>query len=493
MRFAITGIAHESNSFAPEMTGLNRFRVSDPDEVVRLYQSAAATITGYFRACEAAGVQAVPLSHARSGASGTVTAEAYTTLLDNMVAELEANGPFDGVLLALHGAMVAEGQVDADGEILRRVRELVGPDVPVVASLDMHANVSKGMVEHSTALTIYRTNPHVDPEPRAREAAEIAIAVARGEVKPTSALRQIPAAINILVQYTDMDPMKALVTELEKVLEQPGVLTASLAEGYPWGDVEAMGMAVLVVTDDDQALADQLADELAAKVWARREEFDAEGVPMDEAVRRAMEAPQQPVLLLDVGDNVGGGSPGDSVALLHEVLRQGATDVYAAVASPSGVAACIAAGVGAEVDVEVGAATDPAIGPPLRLQGTVRVISDGTYEDPKPTHGGRRFFDMGTAAVVDLGNNVKVLLTSNVIGSSTPVQLTSVGLDPMSFKAIIAKGVNSPLAGYMPIVAEWMWVDTPGCTAASFKNLPFTSRRSPMFPFETDFDYAGGQ
>jgi len=486
MRFAITGIMHESNSFAPEPTDLDAFSVIGPEEMVRQHADAASSITGYLQACKAADVEAVPLSHARATPAGPVTASTFATLLDQMLADIEANGPFDGVLLALHGAQVAEGQDDADGEILRRVRELVGPDVPIVASLDMHANVSKGMVEHSTALVVWRTNPHVDPAPRSREAAEIAIAVARGEVTPVSALRQIPVALNILQQYTDDEPMVSLVAELEKVVEQPGVLSASLAEGYPWADVEAMGMAVLVITDGDEDLANRLADELTAKVWARRDEFDADGVPIDEAVTRAMQAPERPVLLLDVGDNIGGGSPGDSVAILNEVLRQGATDVVASVYAPAAVEACIAAGVGATVDLEVGAATDPSIGPPAKLHGVVRVIGDGTFEDPNPTHGGRRYFDLGPTVVVDLGNNVKVLLTSTAASSHSPVQLTSLGLDPMSFKAIIAKGVNSPLAGYSPIIADRMFVDTPGCTAASLSGLTYTRRRRPMLPFEPE-------
>lgn len=486
MRFAITGIMHESNSFAPEPTSLQAFDVTGPKDMIRLNADAASSITGYLQACEAAGVEAVPLSHAKATPAGPVTADAFATLLNDMLAQLEANGPFDGVLLALHGAQVAEGQDDADGEILRRVRELVGPDVPVVASLDMHANVSEGMVEHATTLVVWRTNPHVDPAPRSREAAEVAIATARGEVTPVSALRQIPVALNILRQYTDDEPMVSLVAELENVVEQPGVLTASLAEGYPWADVEAMGMAVLVVTDDDQALADRLADALTAKVWARRDEFDADGVPIGEAVRRAMEAPARPVLLLDVGDNIGGGSPGDSVAILNEVLAQGATDVVASVSAPEAVAACVDAGVGATVDLEVGAATDPSIGPPARLQGVIRVISDGTFEDPNPTHGGRRYYELGTTVLVDLGNNVKVLLTTAPASSHSPVQLTSVGLDPMAFKAIVAKGVNSPLAGYTPIIADRMFVDTPGCTAASLDGLTYSRRRSPMLPFEPD-------
>lgn len=488
MRFAVAGIVHESNSFAPVATDLHDFHVLRGDDILAEHADASSTVTGYLRACREAGVEAVPLVHASATPAGPITAEAFETLVDELVDRVRASGPWDGVLMSIHGAAVADGQDDADGEILRRVRGVVGPSTPIVATLDMHANVSPGMVDHADVVVVWATNPHVDAAPRGRRAAEIAIAMARGEARPRTAFRQIPVALNILRQWTDADPMRSLVAELARISERPGVLVASLAEGYPWADVAAMGMSVLVVTDGEPELAEELADELTRHVWARRDEFDGTGVPVEEAVRRAMDAPAHPMLLLDVGDNIGGGSPGDSVVILHEVIRQGASGVFASVAAPEAVRVCDEAGLGATVDVEVGAATDDRVGPPIRLTGLVAALSDGRFEDPSPTHGGRRYYDAGPTALLDIGNGNRVALTTEAMNSHSPVQLTSLGVDPSALRAIVAKGVNSPLAGYGPVVADHVFVDTPGCTAADLSGLSYHRRRVPMLPFETDVE-----
>ena len=492
MRFAIAGIVHESNSFAPEPTGYDKFRVLDGPEIVRLHADAASTATGYLNGCADLGVEAVPLYLAQATPAGPIPAESFERLCDEMLDTLRSEGPWDGVLLYLHGAAVAEGQDDADGEITRRVRDLVGTDVPIAVTLDMHANVSPGMVAHSDVLVVWRTNPHVDPEPRAREAAHLAIRTARGEIRPVMHLEQVPAALNILRQDTSTDPMRTLLLRLGEVLAEPGVLSASLAEGYPWADVAAMGMATVVITDDEPTLAARLASELARHVWAERAEFDGSAVPVDEEVRTVDATTMRPVLMLDVGDNIGGGSPGDSVTILAEVIRQGASGFVASIHAADAVAICAAAGVGEGVDLTVGAATDPSVGPPVRLLGKVVAVDDGRFEDPNPTHGGRRYYDAGPTAVLDIGDDNRVILTSSPMGSHSPVQLTSLGLDPASFKGIVAKGVNSPLAGYRPVVADILFVDTPGCTAADLSSLSFSRRRVPMTPFEPDTVFAAG-
>lgn len=486
MRFAIAGIVHESNSFATIPTGLDVFEVLRDAEIIDQHADASSTVTGYLDACRAAGVEGVPLVLASATPSGSITEEAYETLLAEMLHRIVVDGPWDGVLLSLHGAAVADAQMDADGEILRRVRAVVGPDVPIAATLDMHANVSPGMIEHADFVVVWRTNPHVDPQPRGRRAAELVIARARGEVRPTSVLRQIPVAINILRQYTSVDPMRSLVEKLQELGTREGVLDASLAEGFPWSDVAAMGMSTIFITDDDPGLAAALADELAAAVWERREEFDAAGVPIPEAVQGVMGATELPVLLLDVGDNIGGGSPGDSVSILHEVRRQGAKGFVATVAAPDGARACHSAGVGSKVSVSVGAATDPRVGPPFLVEGVVTALSDGRFEDPNPTHGGRRYFDAGPSAAVDIGDGNTVVLTTLAMNSHSPVQLTSLGLDLTEYRGIVAKGVNSPLAGYLPVVASHVFVDTPGCTASDLHSLEYSRRPVPMLPFERD-------
>lgn len=484
MRAAVAGIFHESNSFAPVRTTSSDFEIFRGDEVVAEFAAAQATITGYLDACATADVDVVPLLFANATPSGEVERAAFEELLTEVIDGLTTEGPFDVVLMAQHGAAVVEGLEDADGEILRRVREAVGPDVTIVVTFDMHANVSAGMVEHADVVVVWQTNPHVDASERAAHAAEIGVRAARGEVAPTTALHQAPAALNILMMNTNVEPIASLVGAVAVAADEPGVLSASLALGYPWADVPAMGMSVVVVTDGDADGAQAAADRLGRALMARRDEFDGQGVPVDEAIRRVIATTARPVLLLDVGDNIGGGSPGDSVSLLAEVIRQEASDVFAAIWAPAAVQSCIAAGVGGSVTLDVGASNDPSIGPPLTLSGTVEVLDDGRFEDPGPTHGGRRFFDAGDTALLDIGNGNKVVLTTLPMQSHSQVQLTSLGLDPRSFRGLVLKGVHSPMAGFGPIAADVLLVDTPGCTRADLHGLAYERRRRPMVPFE---------
>ncbi len=490
MRFVIAGVAHESNSFSSVPTRYEDFTILDGEQIIEQHTTANSTLTGYLKACREAGVEAVPVYAARATPSGPVTAEAFERLTTEMVAAIKAAGPIDGVLMYQHGAHVADGQVDADGEITRRAREAVGVGVPIAVTLDMHANVSEGLIQHSDVLVVWRTNPHVDADVRAFEAATLAIRQARGEVTPTQALVQVPAAINILRQDTSLEPMASLVAELEAVAGRDDVLSASLAEGYPWADAHAMGMATVVITDDDADLAHRLAQELAAKVWDAREDFLGEALSPADAVAHVAGADRTPVLILDVGDNVGGGSEGDSVSLLNQVLAQDASGFVATVADADAAEACRVAGVGGRVEVTVGASVDPSVGPPVALVGTVLAVTDGRFEDAGPTHGGGRFYNAGTMAALDIGNDNVVVFTSRAMGTHSPEQFRSLGLEPTEFRAIIAKGVNSPMAGFRPLAGEIIYADTPGCTAADISTLSFQRRRVPMFPFEPDTVFA---
>ncbi|HZV25940.1 MAG TPA: M81 family metallopeptidase [Acidothermaceae bacterium] len=483
MRFAIAGIHHESNTFAPSVTGAGAFVSQWGDDIRLAHEGAQSTIAGYLAECRANAVDAVPLVFAQATPSGTITADAFELMLGQLVDLLTAD-EWHGVLLALHGAAVSEDFPDADGEILRRVREAVGPTTPVVAALDMHANVSRAMLEASTALVTYRTNPHVDAAARAAEAAHIAIAAAQGFVQPMQSLVMIPIALNILRQNTSQEPLHSLLQRLDDVLTRPGILSASIAEGYPYADVPEMGMSVVVVADGDQDLASATADELAAHVWSRRGELDAVAVSVRAALVGLMDGKGGPVLLLDVGDNIGGGAPGDSVVILHEALRLGFAGLFMVLFAPDAVRVCEQAGPGVTVTLRMGAATDPSIGPPLTVDATVLSLNDGQFEDSTPTHGGQRYFDAGRTAVVELQGGITLALTSRAIIPASRVQMTSLGLDPSRFRAIVAKGVNSPLAGYSSIAAEVLVLDTPGCAAADLSRLRYQHRRVPMHPLD---------
>lgn len=494
MRIAVLGLSHESNTFSPVAASLERFDKSgilEGEAIIAEYGESAATVGGYLALRQVEpDVEIVPLLFTRLTPMGPITPEAFETLCGRMLAALEAQGPFDGVLLALHGAAVAEEFADADGEIARRVRALVGDDVVIGVSHDMHANVSHELVATVDVMTIYHTNPHIDARERGLEAAQLVARTIRGEIRPTMALETPPVAINILRQGTDDEPMRSLMTFAFDQAARDGVLSVSVAEGFPYADVPEMGMAFLAMTDGDEGLARTIAAEVAERAWAMREEFDATGWGIDEALRHADAAEAGPVVLLDVGDNVGGGSPGDSTHLLEAAQRLGVEGVFISLMDAEAVTTCMRAGVGARVELDVGGKTDDLHGAPVSVTATVKLLADGKFEDPTPTHGGFRFYDAGPTARIRTDDGHDLVLTTYPMGTTSRQQLASNGLDPLAQRIIVAKGVNSPRAAFEPIATEMLYVGTPGTTSADLSTFDYERRRRPMFPWERDAAYS---
>jgi len=493
LRLAALGIFHESNTYAPVPASWDRWLEAGPvagADFIARFVEAEATPSGYLElGASDPGVDVVPLVFYQLTPMGTITADAFETMAASLLAELERNGPFDGVLLALHGAAVSERHPDADGEIARRVRALVGPDVPIGIALDMHANVSPLLVESATVVNTYLTNPHLDPRPRARQVAEIVAATVRGDVRPMMHLEMLPVAVNILRQGTSDSPMRELVELAHAQSRRPGVLSVSIAEGFPYADVAEMGMATIAVTDGDADLAADVARAIAQAVWQRRDDLVGTGWDIDDALRHAAAAERHPVVLLDVGDNVGGGGPADSTHVLAAAQRLGIPGIFHSLCDPASVGACAEVGVGATVELDVGGKTDDRHGAPVHIRGVVRCLTDGRWEDPGDTHGGFRFFDTGPTALVHTDDGHDVLLNSLPLGNVSRRQLESVGLDPLTQPIIVAKGVHSPRAAFEPIAAELLWLNTPGCTTADLGALRYEHRRRPMFPFEPDATY----
>lgn len=490
IRLAVLGLSHEANSFAPHLVDDAYFEamgVLHGDEIVAKHEAGTSTVSGYLAAAaKHPDVELVPLVMTTLVPAGPITAGALRTRADELVDALAANGPYDGVLAALHGAAVAEDVLDVDGYLLRRFREVVGTGVTIGVSLDLHANVSAEMCEYSDVLSTYRTNPHVDAKQVAEEVADIVIRAARGEVRPTQAFEAVPAAINILCQNTDESPMRDVMDDVRALMAEPGVLSATVAEGYPYADVPEMGMAVVVVTDADEAGAARQAQALAERVWARRDGFVTDAPLAVDALRLVEQAPRWPVLLLDVGDNIGGGAPGDSVVLLNAAREIGFADLLTVVHDPVAAARCDGVGVGQRVELTIGGRAVPDTGPPVTATATVLALHDGVHEATEAVHAGMRYFDGGRTAAVRLDTGQTVILTSKVVLPLSTVTLTTVGLAPGEFKAIVAKGVHSPLAGYLPHVAEMIRVDTPGVASANLDRFTYRNRRQPMFPFEAD-------
>jgi microcystin degradation protein MlrC len=485
MRAGILMLMQESNTFLREPTTLQHFQADLllTGEAVR--EALAGThheTAGFFAGLADAGIEAVPIFAARAYPFGVVAAEAFGQLLDRMMRALDDAGPLDGLLVAPHGATVSADYPDADGHWLSVVRRRLGPDKPIIGTLDLHANLSPLMVASTDALIAYRSNPHMDQKQRGLWAAHLLARTLRGKVRPTQAAAYPPLAINIECQLTTAPPCLPHYQNLDDMLGRPGVLANSILLGYPYADVAEMGSSVLFVTDNDRPRAQALADELAGDLWAHRHDFAGRFVSVEAALEQARSL-EGPICLLDMGDNIGGGSPGDGTWLAHALQKQPLGPAFVCLFDPAAVQAAQAAGVGREVTLAVGGKCDERHGPPLPGRFWVVSLHDGRFEEPQPRHGGIRFFDMGPTAVLRDGALTVQVTTRRMVPFSLG-QLTSCGLEPREFRVLVAKGVIAPVAAYAPVCKHLLRVDTPGVTSADLQRLTYQHRRRPMFPFE---------
>lgn len=488
MRLATLGIWHESNTFSATPASLDvweRAGILEGGEIRDEYAGSRTILAGYFGyADDDRDVEVVPLVFSRITPMGPITAEAYEYLCERMLAALRDGGPWDGVLLAPHGAAVSADYLDADGDLLRRMRDVVGADVPIGATLDMHANVSRLMARSADIMTAYQTNPHIDAYEQAYTCARLIAKTVRGEIHPRMKLAEVPAAVNILRMGTSDEPMRSLLEVAREVESQPGIMSVSLVEGFPYADVPEMGMSVLAIADGDDVLAEGAARHVAETVWGERKALIGNSLSEDEALTRAASSSQGPVVLLDTGDNVGGGSPGDSTHILHAARRLGVDRVAQEICDPEAARACHEVGVGGAVKLIVGGKTDERHGAPFPVQGVVTAIADGTFEDPTPTHGGFRYYDLGPTAGVRTDDGYVLVLVSKPSGTTSLEQFRLVGFEPTELHIIVAKGVHSPRPAFEPIAAELLYVGTPGATSADLSTFTYKHRRTPMFPFE---------
>jgi microcystin degradation protein MlrC len=470
MRIAIAGIMHESNTFATQPTPLALFRVDRGEEVVARWRDTFHEMSGLIRGGEEFGFETYPTLMAGATPSGTVTAAAFETLVGELLERIGQAPKLDGVLIALHGAMVAEGYPDADGEVLRRLRQQVGPDVPIVATHDFHANVSEQVVACCDALVIYKTNPHVDQRERGLQAAGIMARRVRGEVRPTQALVKPDMLLNILYHNTSRKPLQPIMAAAASLEARPGILAASVAGGYQYADVPEMGPSAVIVTDNDPERARQEAQRLADRLWAIREQLVLDLPDAAAAVRKAMERTTAPVILVDMGDNIGGGSAADSTFLLAEVVRQRAQGWVCVLADPDAVQECFRAGVRQPIALEAGGKTDTLHGAPVPVRGRVRSLHDGLFEETERRHGSARHNDQGLTAVIEVERatdgppNLLVLTTRRQPPFSLR-QITSLGIEPRFQSMIVVKAAIAYRAAYEPIAGSIVEVDTPGLTA----------------------------
>jgi microcystin degradation protein MlrC len=483
-RIALAGFMHESNTLNPLRTDRAAFAAQSlvlGPAFLHEWRDAHHEMGGFIEAAGHEGFEPLPLAMAWATPSGPVVDDVLEEVTTYLVEQLRRQRP-DGLLLALHGAMVTESYPDGDGEVLARLRQGVGPELPIVVTYDLHGNLSQRQIDQCNAAVAYRTCPHVDQRECGQRAAALLLRTLRGEVRPCLALAKPPVIVNIMAHDTSQEPLRSFMEKARELERQSGVLAASLLPGFAYADVPQMGPSVLVVADGDSELARCEAERLAGQLWDARELLVSNLPDAVTAVARALHAERLPVVLVDTGDNVGGGSAADGTVLLAEMLRQGATDSVVCLYAPDEVQQCIAAGVGNVVQLRVGGKVDRLHGEPVAVTGRVRLLHDGTYLEPQVRHGGRRTNHMGLTALVELPDRNLLVLNSLRHPPFSLGQLTCLGIHPERQRLLVVKAAIAYKAAYAPIAGTIIEVDTPGLTAINPHRYPYQHIRRPMFP-----------
>jgi microcystin degradation protein MlrC len=486
MRIAIAGFMHESNTFCPLKTDRAAFEAQSlvfGDAMLDEWRDANHEIGGYITAITADGDTPVPLVMAWATPSGPVADAVLDEVTTYLIEELRRRRP-DGLLLALHGAMVAESYLDADGEVLSRVRAAVGPDFPIVVTFDLHGNLSQRQIDACHAVVAYRTCPHVDQEQCGIHAGALLEQILRKLIRPIQALAKPPLIVNIMAHDTSEEPLRLFIEEMDALRQNPDILAINFLPGFAYADVPQMGPSIVVVADGDAALARREADRLAGRLWELREQLARRLPDAATAVAQALQTKRLPVVLVDTGDNVGGGSAADGTVLLSEMLRQGATDGVVCLFAPQEVKQCAAAGIGHELQLEVGGKVDRLHGNPVRVTGRVRVLHNGDYIERAVRHGGRRVNHMGLTALVEIPGRNLLVLTSQRHPPFSLGQLTCLGIEPERQRLLVVKAAIAYKAAYAPIAGTIIEVDTPGVTAVNPERFAYRHIRRPMFPLD---------
>lgn len=491
MRVAVGQLCCESNSFVAFTCDLQTVRstgyLSEGAEVFEL-RDTETEVAGAIEALEAEGSEIIPLIAAHWNSSSIVEAQTYQYLKEHLFDRLRSAGRVDGVLLALHGSMVCEGEDDPTGDLCAGVRQIVGPNVPVAVTLDMHANVTSLIARSVEAIVGYRTYPHADTRETGYRGASLVARAARGDIAPHVSFVRIPMLVGSFNTETSANlPFARLVQQAREVESRPDVLAATIFLVTPYIDVPDMGCSVVVTVDGPGPLADNVAAGLARDYWGIRHALLAPTVSVDQALREGEGIRGGPILLLDSADCAGGGAAGDSIEVVRQLLIHDVQEpTLATVVDPAAATACHNAGPGANLDLIVGHHVDPRWGQPLALRGEITLLSDGLFRYNAGMFGGTQG-SMGPSAVVRIGS-IQLLIQSRSTYDWADEQYQSVALNPSDYKWVVVKNMMNFRQGYAGNMKGYFLLDCPGPTPPDRRALPGIRAKRPWFPMDEHLD-----
>lgn len=490
-RIAVGGILTECNHLGGLPIDMSIYEACELFRDEEVLQLTTSVVGGMLDGLRKGGAEPVPLIFASACSAGPITRDCYRQLRSEWLERLERALPVDGVLLPLHGSALAEGVDDPEGDMLQAARHLVGRDVPVVATLDLHAHVTAKMVRHADALLAWETYPHHDQYSTGQRATRLVLAMLAGQCKPTMAMGKVPVITSAINGSTnDDDPFAELMRYTKSLEQQNSVLSTSLFLVHPYMDCENMGSGGLVITDNDLPLAQALACDIARRYWERRHDLEPKIFAPAEAIAKGMQVDGGPTILVEAADCCGGGAAGDSIATLSALVdsASGARSIVPVV-DPQAARACHEAGEGAELSLAIGHKLDPRWGSPRTFTGRVERLCEGNFVYTGGQWDGHHEH-MGPTAVFCIGA-VRVIITSRATYDWADEQIRSVGLDPSQAKFIVAKNPMNYRLAYREIAKAAFVLDTPGPTPATLKHVRFKKLSRPYFP--ADADIAGLQ
>ena len=492
----LTGLfGHESNAFSSQPTRLAQFQnylLAYGDAVPAAIKGATIEPSGVEQAAEEYGWDLVRTVVAWATPSGPVAQDAWDACSGAILDAARSQGPFDGILINLHGAMASVAHNDAEGVLLAALREIVGPDVPLAITLDLHANVTTLMTKHVDIICAYRTYPHIDQVATAKRAAAVLERTMKGDVRPVcvTARRAMIEGLDDGRTTTD-NPMTTLLARAEALEKSdPDVLLVSLHAGFTPADLEEAGPSVSVTGNGDDPKFMAIAESYMDYAWETRH-FDSNtylSVPetVQEIERLLAEgAGLGPIIVADFSDNPGSGAYGDSTLMLDGLIKAGVKNAcFGTICDSEAAAILVAAGEGAEVSVKLGGKVDPAFGAPLALTGTVTRITDGVYVAQGPRWKGVTHH-LGPTAIFKVGG-IEIVVASNRLQLTEVEAFTHAGIDPRTKDVVAVKSMQHFRAAFQPLAREVLICDAGALSTKDISKLPFTKLRRPIFPLDLD-------
>jgi microcystin degradation protein MlrC len=489
MRVLIAKVSHETNTFSPVPTPVARFcpdgeTLLTGQAAVDFYRGTTSCLGRYIAIAEELGADIVLPVAAAAPPSGPVDDDAFDLFCRLITDELKQQ-PVDAIMLDLHGAMVTNQYEDAEGELLRRVRD-VAPDTKLSVSLDMHANIFDGLVSRADVIAGYRTYPHVDHLPTAERAGRTLVRTLRNEIHPTIVWANAPMLPHVMAQGSYREPNKTLQDMAEKMERDGECLVASVFVGFPHADVSQAGLSAVVVTDNDPEAAQRLVTRLLDFAWSHRAAFTFQTEPLADSVARAKDL-DGPVVMLDHCDNSSSGGTMDTTVVLAEILRQGLEDVvFFGIYDPDAVRAAMRAGVGATVELKIGGRmampSIPGTNEPLLVKARVKTLSAGYFTSDSPMRRGVKVM-MGPMAVLDTGK-VEIVLISRHAEPSDLGLFKVVGIDPATKHYVAIKSRVHWRADLGSLAKHVVECNGFGVCTSDYGILNFEKVRRPIYPLD---------